>query len=1008
MDSATLPRAVNSLAALSLRPVPAPLLPPLLARPAIYLWLWTLPIAVLLAINGYAYWLISGNMDAPQRHLALVLGLVGLGNAATGVVMYAWGRVRQRRDPASVHRVHGLGAIAVQVAYLWTATALASDVVPRSVEAWIYPSDRFLFNQYAFAMLPLFLGILQVACAQPRGGLGRSLQVSAALAIGAPIGLYLLFASFAHATVGTFGAIFMATAIVSAGIAMFIGIVRGLMVGLRFAQGFGQTPLRIAVVAIALVLPLAGLALNRSIPFPVDFQAWEVYALALANASILLFAAWRRAAVPWLRLTLLCAALPFTLYFFVVLLPYTPLSVVAVIFFGLGFLALTPTLLFVLHVHLLHQAVRTLREQGGRIRTMIATAIAAVAVLPAVFTARALADKAALTAALEYATAPKVGTAPLRFTGNRVELRRALASHRAYKNGIYYPFLSDFYSWIVFDNLVLPDSTLAQLETIFMGAKGAAVDLDPVRIRPGTFSRRSSVRSYTLPRPVATLPNATIDGIDVRGTAIGRNAVVTLAMTLRNAGLTQAEFRTTLPLPAGVFVNGFRLEVNGTLTSGRVVEKKTAQWVYATIRDAQRRDPGLLTYAKGDGLELRVFPIEPGKSTRVEIDFLAPTAPDLATASFAGQDASEVMRWLGRQARPQVAIAQDDAYLALGATARNLPVAARGSYLHLIVDRSDANAFEGELSFVLGILRAKFPSADRVRVTLANYDVIDLVPVLTPISALGRETAKEIAAKLPQRGGFVPDLAIAHALRLHRDFDLDGAALGGRPPPRPVVVILSGSLSAQPMNLPTSDAWANVSAGFEVYQIDRSGRLVLQHGAEPSATAIVRRGRSVRPVPPDSSVVFNATEDAPVEYWSDAGQRWLLLPDIVYQPATALWARAAALQAETQHHAENPGGKRTTAANLVAASRALGVVTPLTSYIVVESSGQWKMLDVAERQKLGQSAALEFQEAPSPSALAVGIAFAGYLALRARRKHRHRSHRPVVLARDASGSAAPR
>src|SRR3954466_2192515 len=100
-------------------------------------------------------------------------------------------------------------------------------------------------------------------------------------------------------------------------------------------------------------MPLAGLILNITIPFPVDFQAAEVYVLTVANALVLLFAVWTGGSRPRLSWHLLCVTFPFALYFFIVFLPYIPLSVLAVIVMGAGMLVLTPILLFALHLHLL-------------------------------------------------------------------------------------------------------------------------------------------------------------------------------------------------------------------------------------------------------------------------------------------------------------------------------------------------------------------------------------------------------------------------------------------------------------------------------------------------------------------------------------------------------------------------------------------------------------------------------------------------------------------------------
>ncbi len=298
---------------------------------------------------------------------------------------------------------------------------------------------------------------------------------------------------------------------------------------------------RIAIVAFALVLPIGGLLLNRKMEFPNDFQAWEVYALTVANAAILLLASWWHARRPLLSLGLLCATLPFTLYFFVVFLPFLPLSIIAVVFFGAGFLVLTPTVLLILHLGLLNKA----RRGSHGLRLLVGGSC--FLLLPAFFTVRGLADKAALNAALDYVYAPAITDGPLTYPASRVNLRRALANHRSYKNGIYYPLLSDYYAWLVFDDLVLPDDKLTRLENAFFGVSGSAESNDPVARKRGDFfggGRRSSVRDRNhMPRPAAPPHTVEVEKLDVDLAPIDGDATtVTLTLKLQNTGSQNAEY----------------------------------------------------------------------------------------------------------------------------------------------------------------------------------------------------------------------------------------------------------------------------------------------------------------------------------------------------------------------------------------------------------------------------------------------------------------------------------
>jgi hypothetical protein len=93
------------------------------------------------------------------------------------------------------------------------------------------------------------------------------------------------------------------------------------------------------------------------------------------------------------------------------------------------------------------------------------------------------------------------------------------------------------------------------------------------------------------------------------------------------------------------------------------------------------------------------------------------------------------------------------------------------------------------------------------------------------------------------------------------------------------------------------------------------------------------------------------------------------------------WTHAISLQLRQQDHDRNPG-ESNDLKTLVNASRESGILLAGSSYIVVENSAQWRMLDLSERQKLDQNSALAFRETPAPPALWVALGFACWLALR--------------------------
>jgi len=973
MDAPPLPSATEPAP-------PRPLLPAVILGPGAVLWLWALPMVVLLMLNLQGYALIEGNMDAKQRGHALILGLAGLLDLGSALTVYALVKRRTLRatDDTGLTIARsawwGLPAVLINVAYLWLAISwIENDLLPASVIAWIYPPQRYLYNQFAFAMVPLFWGLLRMACARPGKKSARAIGVNLALAIGAPVLLFLFFQGL-RLTDGFFalGAVVVATVIIGSGLAMFVGIIRAIALGLRDIEKWGAQAERIAILIFGLAMPLGGLLLNRRIQFPNDFQAWEVYTLTVANAIVLLLASWQQVRRPLLSLGLLCATLPFSLYFFVVFLPFLPLSVLGVILMGAGFLVLAPTVLLILHLCLLSKARR-----GPQMRRLVTGAICFL-LLPGFFTVRSFADKAALNAALDYVYAPAIRDGPITYAPSRVNLRRALTSHRSYKNGIYYPLLSDYYAWLVFDNLVLPDDKLTRLESVFFGESGGKESGDPVRMSNGFFggSRGSNRDRDHMPRAARPPRTVVEEKLDVRvAPAEGGASTVTLALTLKNTGNQNAEYAATLPLPAGVFVSGFRLFIEGKPVPGRITEKKTALWVYTMIRDSERRDPGLLFYNTPTELELRVFPVAASEPSVVEVDFLVPVA-GLDAANFAAEakDPAAVLVRINGLLRPALVSVTRGTVVAGGFAANPPPSVARAPYLHVIVDRSVDNGFDGDLPATLAQLAGHLPAARPPRVTLANYEIVTLPD--------GAAVTPSSLATLPLRGGFAFDLALAQAIRRHRDADLDGETDPSTPPPRPVFVVLSRKNAAQSPAPGVAETWIDLLPALEIQGLDASGAFAawpLRGGDAP----LLRIGRSVRPLVHGRMPRFgNAGAAAPLEYWSPTGQRWQAVEATTHMETGGPWANAAALHLAQQDHDRTPGDAGVDLKTLVKDSRESGVMLPSTSYIVVENSAQWRMLDVSERQKLDQNAALSFKETPAPSWVWLAGGFLGWRWLR--------------------------
>ena len=136
-----------------------------------------------------------------------------------------------------------------------------------------------------------------------------------------------------------------------------------------------------------------------------------------------------------------------------------------------------------------------------------------------------------------------------------------------------------------------------------------------------------------------------------------------------------------------------------------------------------------------------------------------------------------------------------------------------------------------------------------------------------------------------------------------------------------------------------------------------------------------------------AQVAFAGGAEAP-RYWNARSGAFEALPGLVALPRGSRWERGAAawrLQRELDENPSRDGLRRP----LLKASRESGVLTPLGSYIVVENSMQWKMLEVKQRQTVAGDAALDLVESPAPgwpSVLIACVLFGWFFARIRRRK----------------------
>ncbi len=959
------------------------LIPSLLRQPVFLLWLWVIPQFFLLFLNGWAGWLAIGEMNVQQIAQASWIGGYEFGLLFLGLAVTLVLHVRKR--PAG-YVLCAIGLL-LHIGYLWLFFSRFARAWPSTVAPWMLPQTELIYYQFALIMPAVFYFGFRLACFDMpvRRSSDTALSLGAFFLV--PTAWFLLFQLIRivsrhwthHRFPETLAIVFFTVSTVF----VLMAFMRLMLLLYTWLQEKPWSRFAIPLAA-GLLAPLGGLWLNRHIPFPCDFQSTGVYVLTVINGLILLVptpSSPNRTAWLWLARSVMIS---FSLYFFVVFLPFMPLSLLAMIAAGAGFLILAPTLLFVIHTRQLFVEGKAIAARWGKPLTILAFTLCLLSI-PLGFTLRAVVDRNALNQAMTVAFSPDLQTD--RTELNRPATLRALEHLRDMKEGIYLPFLSDYYNKLVFNGMVLPDDKMQLIHRMFFGKEAPTKQLNR-HWNPFATPRsqwRGGGRQVLPPRDVL------LQEVTVTESQTNDLVRTSLILTLKNQGPASSEFAADIVLPDGVLVSGYWLDVAGHRKPGRIVEKKTAQWVYRMIR-VVRRDPGLLLFKNEAQLSLNVFPFNSDETRTTGLELLFPRG--LHPLVRIGN--REVKLGLAEEesARP-LAAGQPDGRVQVilsSAALRQLPSVTRKPYLHFIVDRSaGATNTASELADKVASLAETLGTAtSSCRITFANYECADAAPGFIPLSQV-RATVAHADDVLPRRGGFCYDRAIAHALL--RKQQEGGGADSALSVPLFVVVMARGTVPIPTVDLTAFHRFVP-DLPFYYLQTDRVPvrTLFTGHRIQPSPTNDLPR-----------PVVLICSENRVAACLADSDQSVATLPGTskslqVFNPAAksgrdgaqpsipggfmpltavqvleeSMYTQGLTLWDAYRKTVWAPNTLDDRLKDLVADSRRSGILIPLTSYMVVETSAQEKILTQKEKQAMGTHHALEFDEtqnSPEPSIL---------------------------------------
>ncbi|MGB3799672.1 MAG: MSEP-CTERM sorting domain-containing protein, partial [Lewinella sp.] len=583
-------------------------------------WLWpvaVLPFLLLFTLSFHQYTLIESLLEDVNHRAWVMHGTVLILMLGSGFLAAV---VQDARGGSTGLSVIIALLLSVILYGFWTLADL-SMLVPGSVPRWL--REDYLPLYILSCLMPAgvyaVFGFIHLTTRQDREYHAWS---NFAVAILMPLGCYL-FGTVLFSVINPFASTVFThvciMAILAITVAFLFFLLRGVYLMVRDRKPVGRIARLALLILTTLVFPVLGLWVNNSSCFSTglfgrggvfgEFGHPVFYLLAIANG---LYNCLPRTGGPAYRLVLFlvgCAGLPFLGYFALIFLPFLPLSIVAILLVGTGFLMLTPLVMLPIQVIRLRHDYASLRN-SVRPRLLQVGGSLLFLLLPAAITVTYLGDRDELARALDYVYAP----AAMEGQVDRKALARVVDNLRLHKGGGTSfgrgtPYLSDYYAWLVLDNLTLSETKLQTLEGVFLGR---------------TFRERDRPRRWET-SPVE-LRSATVrsEYVDTGGYYA---SWVDLDMQSDSSSIQPGEYRVTFDLPPGCYVDDYYLYVGDRRERGQLTERRTATWVYNQIVGT-RQDPGLLRYVAADRLELSVFPFTAGEHRRTGFRILHPEPID--------------------------------------------------------------------------------------------------------------------------------------------------------------------------------------------------------------------------------------------------------------------------------------------------------------------------------------------------------------------------------------------
>ncbi len=897
-------------------------------------WLFiinTLPLVVLFFLFFGQFNIIKALLEENSIQLwksfGLSLGIIGLLNFAYAVYLTL------KKENVSVW--FGLIALLFYIPFIYLYGYHLDKIIPFSIPQWMVSGNIFLYVG-TFLMPTLAYSLFVLVTYFTPENKEHKAWVNFLIAIGIPVAGYLIsqiILPLWQRVESEFSIHALVVIIISATLVFLFFLIRGVYI---LATKKADVWLKYQLawkIPIAIVLPLLGLSVNNGHIFNNfgtdgagifgDFNNTWFYILAIVNGILVCLPNLENKIYRLLVFIGRSITFAYTFYFFLVFLPFLPLSVIAIIAIGTGFLMLTPLLLFVIHINELSKDYTYFKTLFSK-KLIIGISVLGFLTIPAFITATYLKDKSVLNETLSYLYSPDYSK---QYDIDKSSLQKTLnviKSHKDSRGGIFgngIPYLSSYFNWLVMDNLTLSDSKINTIEKIFFG--NTSFELRPENIQNDNVQISN----------IST--NSTYDK-----TQNAWKSWVDLEITNKSGNTWFAEYATTIDLPEGCWISDYYLYVGDIKEPGILAEKKSAMWIFSQIRN-ENRDPGILYYLTGNKVAFRVFPFAKDEVRKTGIEFLhkEPIKLNIDNNVIA----------LGNQDETIYENIETENIAYVSAQQKQiLKSIKRKPYFHFLVDVSKDQSSNSTdfIKRIEHVLEANKPLSENAKISFVNSYVNT-----TTLDSNWREQYKNQTYE----GGFYLDRAIRTTLF---------SAYQNKSKTYPVIVVVTDSIQNAVLGKDFADFKFTFPESDLFFILEKNGNL-REHSL--TKNPIKELPEILRECMFCETVLEHKLSDNSIAYLANNNEPSIILKkDILEVTETEIkeknWQSALTMQGQWTSQILHPENSDKEWLNMVKYSFISKVMTPVTSYLVVENEAQKAMLKKKQEQALSGNKSLDLGE----------------------------------------------